>query len=75
MFRFNRRRLNQQRPFKDYPNFAPKYVRKEVKIFSEIGIPSPFQEGVEVSMVLRVSGDDWGQYIFFVEVIENGTKN
>lgn len=62
-------------PFKDYPNFGGKYLGKEVEIFSEIGIPSSFRVGIEVSVVLRVSGDEWGQTLFLVEVIENGTKN
>ena len=62
-------------PFKDYPNFGQKYLRKEVEIFSEIGIPSPFEIGVEAFVVLRVSGDEWGQTLFLVEVIENGPKN
>lgn len=59
----------------DYPNFGSNYLGKEVEIFSEIGIPSSFQVGAEVSVMLRVSGDEWGQYLFLVEVIENGTKN
>lgn len=42
---------------------------------SEIGIPASFQAGMEVSVILRVSGDGWGQTLFFVEVIESGTKN
>ena len=59
----------------DYPNFGSNYLGKKVEIFSEIGIPSSFQIGAEVSVVLRVSGDEWGQYLFLVEVIDNGTKN
>ena len=48
---------------------------KTVEIFSEIGIPSSFQVRMEISVVLRVSGDEWGQTLFLVEVIEGGTKN
>lgn len=62
-------------PFKDYPNFGGNYVDKTVEIFSEIGIPSSFQVGMEISVVLRVSGGEWGQTLFLVEVIEDGTKN
>ena len=62
-------------PYEDYPNFGSNYLGKEVDIFSEIAIPSSFQVGTEVSVMLRVSGDEWGQYLFMVEVIENGTKN
>ena len=62
-------------PFKDYPNVGSNYVDKTVEIFSEIGIPSSFQVGVEVSVLLRVSGDEWGQYLFLVEVIENEEKD
>lgn len=61
-------------PFKDYPNFGGNYIDKTVEIFSEIGIPSSFQVGMEISVVLRVSGDEWGQTLFLVEVIEDGTK-
>lgn len=61
--------------YQDYPNFGSNYLGKKVEIFSEIGIPSSFQVGTEISVILRVSGDEWGQYLFLVEVIENGTKN
>ena len=61
--------------YEDYPSFGSNYLGKEVEIFSEIGIPSSFQVGTEVSVMLRVSGDEWGQYLFLVKVIENGTKN
>lgn len=57
---------------KDYPNFGSNYLGKHVDVFSEIGIPSSFQVGTEVSMVLRISGDEHGQALFLVEVIENG---
>jgi hypothetical protein len=57
---------------KDYPNFGSNYLGKHVDVFSEIGIPSSFQVGTEVSMVLRVSGDEHGQALFLVEIIENG---
>lgn len=60
--------------FENYPNFGKNYLGKMVEIFSEIGIPSSFQIGVEVSVLLRVSGDERGQYLFLVEVIENGSK-
>lgn len=48
---------------------------KEVEIFSEIGFPPTFQVGGEVFVVLRVSGDEWGQTLFLVGVIENGPKD
>lgn len=70
-----RMQIRKIEPFKDYPNFGAKYVGKEVEIFSEIGIPSFFQTGVEASVVLRLSGDEWGQTLFLVEAIENGPKN
>lgn len=60
--------------FENYPNFGKNYLGKTVEIFSEIGIPSAFQVGVEVSLLLRVSGDERGQYLFLVEVIENGSS-
>ncbi|KAA0244085.1 MAG: hypothetical protein EDM70_08075 [Candidatus Brocadia sp. AMX2] len=62
-------------PCKDYPNFGNNYAGKIVEIFSEIGIPSSFQIGMEVRVILRVSGDECGQTLFFVEVIESGAKN
>ncbi|MCF6157755.1 MAG: hypothetical protein E3K32_04120 [wastewater metagenome] len=67
--------IKKTEPFKDYRNFGPGYLGKEVEVFSEIGIPSFFQVGVKVSVVLRVSGDEWGQYLFFVEEIDNESKN
>lgn len=60
--------------FENYPNFGKNYLGKTVEIFSEIGIPSSFQAGVEVSLLLRVSGDERGQHLFLVEVIKNGSK-
>lgn len=39
-----------------------------------LDIPSSFLVGKEVS-VLRVSGDECGQTLFFVEVIESGTED
>lgn len=57
-----------------YPNLGSDYVGKEAEILSEIGIPASFQPGAEVSVVLSVSGDEWGQYLFLVEVIDNETK-
>lgn len=56
----------------NYPNFGSNYLGKNVEVFSEIGIPSSFRVGAEASMVLRVSGDEHGQALFLVEVIENG---
>ncbi|MHC4268535.1 MAG: hypothetical protein ACYSTS_08725 [Planctomycetota bacterium] len=55
----------------DYANFGKAYLDKSVEVFSEIGIPSSFLPEVEVSLVLRVSGDEWGQVLFLVEVINN----
>lgn len=60
--------------FENYPNFGKNYLDKMVEIFSEIGIPSSFQVGREVSVLVRVTGDERGQYLFLVEVIENGSK-
>lgn len=60
--------------FENYPNFGKNYLGKTVEVFSETGIPSSFQAGVEVSLLLRVSGDERGQHLFLVEVIKNGSK-
>lgn len=54
--------------FKNYPNFGGSYVDKTVEVFSEIGIPSFFQVGIDVAVLLRVSGDERGQTLFLVEV-------
>ena len=54
--------------FKDYPCFGGNYVDKTVEIFSEIGMPSFFQVGMDVAVLLRVSGDERGQTLFLVEV-------
>lgn len=61
-------RIKTIEPFKDYPRFGGNYVDKTVEIFSEIGIPSSFQVGIDVSLLLRVSGDERGQTLFLVEV-------
>ncbi len=58
-------------PVGDYANYGEEYLDKSVEILSEIGIPPSFRPGAEVSLVLRVSGDEWGQYLFLVEVINN----
>lgn len=61
--------------YKEYANFGGTYVGKEAEILSEVGIPPSFQSGADVSVLLRVSGDEWGQYLFLVEAIDNETKN
>ena len=55
----------------EYANFGKKYLDKSVEILSEIGIPFSIRPGFEVSLVLRVSGDEWGQYLFLVKVIND----
>ena len=55
----------------DYTNLGEEYLDKSVEILSEIGIPCSFKPGLEVSLVLRVSGDEWGQYLFLVKVIND----
>ncbi len=55
----------------DYANFGKEYLDKSVEILSEIGIPSSFRPGLETSLVLRVSGDERGQYLFLVKVIND----
>ena len=61
-------------PFKDYPSFGSKYLNKTVEIYSEIGIPSSFQTGIEVSVLLQVARDERGTSLFFVEVLNNDSK-
>ena len=55
----------------DYANHGEEYLDKSVEILSEIGIPCSFKPGLEVSLVLRVSGDERGQYLFLVKVIND----
>jgi hypothetical protein len=55
----------------DYANHGEAYLDKSVEILSEIGIPCSFRPGLEVSLVLRVSGDERGQYLFLVKVIND----
>lgn len=57
--------------FRDYPYSGGNYLDKTVEIFSEIGIPDTFSAGTHITVLLRVSGDEHGQYLFLVEVIEN----
>lgn len=68
-------KIKETKQFKDYPSFGGNYLGKEVEVFSEIGIPPSFRTGVEAFVLLRVSGDEWGQYLFLVEVIENEEKD
>ena len=56
-----------------YANFGADYQGKEVEIVSDIGIRSSLTIGATVSVVLRVSGDEWQQTLFLVEVIKNGS--
>lgn len=60
--------------FRDYPYSVGNYLDKTVEIFSEIGIPDTFSVGTHISVLLRVSGDEHGQYLFLVEIIENEEK-
>ena len=55
----------------DYANFGKEYLDKSVEILSEIGIPCSFRSGLDVSLVLRVSGDERGQYLFLVKVLND----
>lgn len=55
----------------DYANYGEVYLDKSVEILSEIGIPCSFRPGLEVSLVLRVSGDEHGQFLFLVKVIND----
>ncbi len=55
----------------DYANHGEEYLDKSVEILSEIGIPCSFRPGLEVSLVLRVSGDERGQYLFLIKVIND----
>ncbi|MFQ5964388.1 MAG: hypothetical protein ACE5KZ_08905 [Candidatus Scalinduaceae bacterium] len=64
-------KIDKVEQFGDYVNFGNDYVGKSVEIFSEIGIPPSIKIGVKISLVLRVSGDEWGQYLFLVEVFDN----
>ena len=58
-------------PIEDYANFGEGYLGKSVEILSEIGIPCSFRSGLDVSLVLRVSGDERGQYLFLVKVLND----
>ena len=60
-------------PVGGFANHGEAYLDKSVEILSEIGIPPSFRSGVEISLILRVSGDEHGQYLFLVEII-NGDK-
>ena len=55
----------------DYANHGEAYLDKSVEILSEIGIPCSFKPVLEISLVLRVSGDERGQYLFLVKVIND----
>ena len=57
--------------FGDFPNLGTDYIGKSVEIFSEIGIPPSIIIGAKVSLVLRVSGDEWGQSLFLMEIFSN----
>lgn len=63
-------KIDKVEQFDDYVNFGNDYVGKSVEIFSEIGIPPSIKIGVKISLVLRVSGDEWGQYLFLVGVFD-----
>ena len=54
-----------------FANHGEEYSGKSVEILSEIGIPSSFRSGLEISLILRVSGDEHAQYLFLVEVIND----
>ena len=54
-----------------FANHGEAYLDKSVEILSEIGIPSSFRSGLEISLILRVSGDEHAQYLFLVEVIND----
>jgi len=57
--------------FGDFPNLGTDCIGKSVEIFSEIGIPPSIKIGAKVSLVLRVSGDEWGQSLFLMAGFSN----
>ena len=63
--------INSVESIGDFANHGEEYSGKSVEILSEIGLPSSFITGVEVTLILRVSGDEHGQYLFLVEVIND----
>jgi len=57
-----------------YANLGEGYHGKEVEVLSEIGIPSSIMAGKTISVILRVSGDEWRQTLFFMGVVDNGSQ-
>ncbi len=52
-----------------FPNMGSEYRGRTVEIFSEIGVPAEIQAGKQVTLILRLSGDERHQALFLVEVI------
>jgi len=57
-----------------FANLGEGYQGKEVEVLSEIGIPSSITVNKTVSVILRVSGDEWKQTLFFMGVVNNGSQ-
>lgn len=58
-----------------FADLGAEYQGLEKEFFSEIGAPPALTVGKRVSVILRVSGDEWRQILFLVEVIDNGSRN
>ncbi len=55
----------------NYASYGEEYLGNKIEILSEISIPSTFRPELEVSLILRVAGDERGQYLFLVKVIND----
>ncbi len=58
--------IDETEPVAGYENFGSSYEGDEVKVKSVIELP--FKVGSNVSVVLRVAGDEYGQSLFLVLV-------
>jgi len=67
--------IERTEPFNDHPCFGKRYQHMSVVVYSEIGIPASFHKNAEVSVILRVSGDERKRTLFFMGELKNDSKD
>ncbi len=70
-----RMKIEKVEALQGFANLGAGYQGTEKEFFSEIGAPPALAAGKRVSVILRVSGDEWHQQLFLVEVRDNGPRN
>lgn len=67
-------RIEAVAPAAGYPGAGEQYLGKEIEVLSETAFPGEMNVDARITIVLRIVGDEWRQYLFFVEVVKDGQE-